>query len=205
MVCVDTRSSVSMSSHLTPFFLHFVAYAQVCTGATQSIPEIATTNDDFSTLVAAVQAAGLLDAVSGDGPIDVFAPTNAAFEKLLSELGATPAELLAQTDLLKRVVSYHVVVDGASCDTPLNGEVPTALAGNSLTVADGVVTDGSGNEIPIVATVAATNGQIFVIDQVLLPMKDAPAPVAEPVMEMAETVMDAAMDMGMNMPSMEGM
>ena len=177
----------------------------MCTGATQSIPEIATTNDDFSTLVAAVQAAGLLDAVSGDGPIDVFAPTNAAFEKLLSELGATPAELLAQTDLLKRVVSYHVVVDGASCDTPLNGEVPTALAGNSLTVADGVVTDGSGNEIPIVATVAATNGQIFVIDQVLLPMKDAPAPVAEPVMEMAETVMDAAMDMGMNMPSMEGM
>lgn len=175
----------------------------MCTGATQSIPEIATTNEDFSTLVAAVQAAGLLDAVSGDGPIDVFAPTNAAFEKLLSELGATPAELLAQTDLLKRVVSYHVVVDGASCDTPLSGEVPTALAGNSLTVADGVVTDGSGNEIPIVATVPASNGQIFIIDQVLLPMKDTPAP--EPVMEMAETAMDVAMDMGMNMPSMEGM
>lgn len=174
----------------------------MCPDATQTIPEIATSEADFSTLVQAVQAAGLLEAVSGDGPIDVFAPTNAAFEKLLATLEATPAELLAQTDLLKRVVSYHVVVDGASCDKELSGVVPTALAGNTLSVADGVVTDGNGNEIPIVATVPASNGQIFIIDQVLLPKQDEAAPAAEPVME---KVMDAAMDMGMTMPSMEGM
>ena len=179
------------------FLCIIAAYAQVCTGATQSIPEIATTNEDFSTLVAAVQAAGLLDAVSGDGPIDVFAPTNAAFEKLLATLEATPLELLAHTHLLKRVVSYLVVVDGASCDSPLDGVVPTALAGNTLSVADGVVTDGSGNEIPIVGTVPASNGQIFIVDQVLLPAEDKDA---APV---AEAVMDAAMDMGMKMPSME--
>jgi uncharacterized surface protein with fasciclin (FAS1) repeats len=174
------------------FLCIIAAYAQVCPGATQSIPEIATTNEDFSTLVAAVQAAGLLDAVSGDGPIDVFAPTNAAFEKLLGALNATAEELLAQTDLLKRVVSYHVVVDGASCDSPLDGVVPTALAGNTLSVADSVVTDGTGNEIPILDTVPATNGQIFVIDQVLLPAEDkAAAPVTEPVM-------DDDMDMGKN-------
>lgn len=183
------------------------ANAQVCADAKQSIPEIATSDANFSTLVEAVKAAGLLDAVSGDGPIDVFAPTNAAFEKLLTTLEATPAELLSQTELLKRVVSYHVVVDGASCDTPLSGTVPTALAGNSLSVEDGVVKDESGNEIPILATVPATNGQIFVIDSVLLPAKDsgaaAPAveaPAMEEMMEMnmppvVEDVMDEAMGM----------
>jgi len=66
----------------------------------------------------------------------------------------------------------------------LDGVVPTALAGNTLSVADGVVTDGSGNEIPIVAIVPASNGQIFIVDQVLLPAEDkAAAPVAEAAMD----------------------
>jgi uncharacterized surface protein with fasciclin (FAS1) repeats len=104
---------------------------------------------------------------------------------------------LAQTDLLKRLVSYHVVVDGASCDSPLNGVVPTALAGNTLSVAKGVVTDGSGKKIPIVGTVPASNGQIFIVDQVLLPIADKVAgKVTAPV---AEKVMDVAMGMGLKM------
>ncbi|KAI8103540.1 hypothetical protein M9435_004876 [Picochlorum sp. BPE23] len=136
--------------------------------ATENIVEIAAGNPDFSTLVAAVQAAGFVEALSAEGPLDVFAPTNQAFADLLAALGITAEELLADTELLAQVLSYHVVVDGASCDTPLSGVV-TTLQGATIDVSGSTVTDGSGQEINILDTVPASNGQIFVIDGVLLP------------------------------------
>ena len=140
--------------------------------AADNIVEIAVSNPDFSTLVAAVQAAGFVDALSSPGPLVVFAPTNQAFADLLAQLGITAEELLADTELLAQVLSYHVVADGASCDTPLNGVVNT-LQGATLDVSGSTVTDIAGNVYNIVATVPASNGQIFVIDGVLLPLSPA--------------------------------
>lgn len=75
---------------------------------TMDIVEVASRNPDFSTLVNALQEAGLVDTLKGDGPFTVFAPTDAAFEKLLGELDIAIDYLLAQPDLAN-VLTYHVV------------------------------------------------------------------------------------------------
>mgnify|MGYP005832201151 CR=1 FL=1 len=72
----------------------------------QTIVEVAASNDDFSTLVTAIQAAGLEETLSGEGPYTVFAPTNAAFEKLPA---GTLESLLADKEALTKVLTYHVV------------------------------------------------------------------------------------------------
>ncbi|MCO5183946.1 MAG: fasciclin domain-containing protein [Anaerolineae bacterium] len=149
---------------------------------TQTIAEIAVANDDFSTLVTALEAAGLVDTFAGEGAFTVFAPTNDAF----AALGDTLNDVLADPQgLLTDILTYHVV-DGVvlaeqvvtldSADT-LNG-APIAIA-----VVDGsVVLNDSTN---VVATdIKATNGVIHVIDAVLLPSTD----------EMMEDETDAMME-----------
>ena len=74
----------------------------------ETIVDIAAATEDFSTLVAAVQAAGLVDTLS-EGEFTVFAPTNGAFDTLLTDMEMTGEELLANTDLLTAVLLYHVV------------------------------------------------------------------------------------------------
>ena len=74
-----------------------------------NIAEIAMGNNMFTTLVAAVQAADLADMLMMEGPWTVFAPTNDAFVKLLSENNMTAPQLLNDTEMLKKVLSYHVV------------------------------------------------------------------------------------------------
>ena len=82
------------------------------TGGTGDMPatvvDIATSNEDFSTLVTALDTAGLVETLQGEGPFTVFAPTNEAFEALLSELEVTAEELLAREDLAD-ILTYHVV------------------------------------------------------------------------------------------------
>jgi uncharacterized surface protein with fasciclin (FAS1) repeats len=147
------------------------AYANgvACPDADKTIVEIAAGNDDFSTLVAAAQAAGLVDALNGEGPLNVFAPTNEAFEIALQTLGITVEQILGQTELLAQILSYHVVADGAVCTGSLSGDVPTLLPGYDLKVEGDTVTDGLGSTATIQGTVPASNGQIFIIDRVLLP------------------------------------
>lgn len=134
---------------------------------TQDITEIAMGNEDFSILVTALQKAGLVETLQGDGPFTVFAPTNAAFEALLADLDITAEELLAQPDLAK-VLTYHVVpgavmagdlTDGMEAET-VNGEmVMFDLSGDPMV-----------NDAMITATdMAATNGVVHVIDKVLVP------------------------------------
>ena len=114
------------------------------------------------------------------GPIDVFAPNNAAFAALLESLGASPEQLLEQTELVTRVLKLHVVTDGAVCDGDLSGTVPTALAGESLTV-DGDRVCAGDSCANIVASVSGGNGVVYIIDSVLLPTPDAgPAPAPAP-------------------------
>ena len=144
-----------------------------------TIVDVAAGNDDFSTLVAAVDAADLVDTLSGEGPFTVFAPTNAAFEEALDALGLTAEELLADTETLTSILTYHVVagelaaedivaaVEGAE-DGVL--EVET-VNGEMLTVEliDGMLSlNGQGISVAM-ADVMASNGIVHAIDGVLLP------------------------------------
>ena len=148
------------------------------------VGEIAAATPDLSTLLAAVTAANLTDALSSPGPVDVFAPTNGAFEALLETIGASAAELLQETALLDRVLKYHVVINGAVCEGALSGSVQTALPDESLTVDGSTVTDANGNTANIVGTVPAGNGVVYVIDSVLLPSPDS-QPASAPVGQIA--------------------
>ena len=132
------------------------------------IVDIAAGNEDFSTLVAAVQAAGLVETLKGDGPFTVFAPTNAAFAALPA--GTVETLLMPENkDQLVKVLTYHVVPGAVTSDQ---------LAGQRLNVAtvqgqtvhvdgrDGVRVNKSN---VTTADIIATNGVIHVIDKVLLP------------------------------------
>ncbi len=135
--------------------------------AVPSIVDIAVSNPDFSILVAALAKAELVEALQAEGPFTVFAPTNAAFEALLGELGITAEELLGQPQLAD-VLLYHVV-SGAILSTDLqNGMTAETLGGQTITVdlTDGVKINKSAVEI---ADIQASNGVIHVIDSVLIP------------------------------------
>jgi len=134
----------------------------------QTVVDIAVGNPDFSTLVAALKAAGLVDTLSGAGPFTVFAPTNAAFEKLPA---GTLDSLLKPENKgqLTSILTYHVVagkvlaadvVKLSSAKTVQGGEVAIKLDGGPVTV------DGAN----VTATdIAGSNGVIHVIDNVILP------------------------------------
>ncbi|HEX7863174.1 MAG TPA: fasciclin domain-containing protein, partial [Verrucomicrobiae bacterium] len=129
-----------------------------------NIVEIAAGNSDFSTLVAAVQAAGLVETLSERGPFTVFAPNNAAFAKLPA---GTLEALLQDTNRLRKILLYHVVA-GSARSTDLSGEklITVQGAAANVTLTNGVKVNGS---TVIAADIEASNGVIHVIDTVLLP------------------------------------
>lgn len=139
--------------------------------AKQNIVKTAAANEDFSTLVTAVKAAGLVKALSGKGPYTVFAPTNAAFDALPA---GTLDSLLADKAVLTDVLTYHVVKGKIPSSKLQPTQTVTTLNGDPLTidVADGkaTITDGQGNTVNITMTdIKTKNGIIHVIDGVLLP------------------------------------
>ena len=145
--------------------------------AGNTIADIVTSNPDFSTLLAAVQAAGLTDALADpNATLTVFAPTNAAFEAALSALGITADDLLANTELLTAILSYHVlpeIVTSGDLAAAGTEEIPvTTLGGEELIVVvgdAGNVTFRDQTASVSQADVEASNGVIHVIDGVLLP------------------------------------
>jgi uncharacterized surface protein with fasciclin (FAS1) repeats len=145
-----------------------------------TIVDVAAGNPDFSTLVAAVKAAGLVETLSGDGPFTVFAPTNAAFEKLPA--GTVDGLLKPENvEKLKGLLTYHVVAgkfDAATVtDAITKGKgkytVTTVQGGKiDLSLKDGkvVLTDANGKASTVaIADVAASNGIIHAIDSVVMP------------------------------------
>ncbi len=136
-----------------------------------TIVDVAASTDGFTTLVAAVQAAGLVDTLNSDGPFTVFAPTDDAFAAALDALGLTADELLADTDTLTEILTYHVVAGEVPAATvvTLDGEAVETVNGATVTI--GVDGDAvTVNEANVVAVdVDASNGLIHVIDAVLLP------------------------------------
>ena len=138
---------------------------------TGTIVDVAVGAGSFDTLVAAVQAAGLVDTLSGEGPFTVFAPTDEAFASALEALGITAEELLADTETLTSILTYHVIagevpssdvvtLDGQSVATVNGAEVGITVDGDMVMVNDSTVT---------AVDVDASNGVIHVIDTVLLP------------------------------------
>lgn len=139
-----------------------------------NVVEVAQANADFSILVEAVTAADLGATLSGPGPFTVFAPTNAAFAALLTELGLTKAQLLANKPLLTAVLTYHVLPSRVfKAGIPLGEHITTVQGGFFKIDAVGnavVITDERNRSSNIVATdIRANNGIIHAIDKVLLP------------------------------------
>jgi len=141
------------------------AAAQAAPG---DIVAVATQAGSFGTLLAAVQAAGLVDVLKGAGPFTVFAPTDAAFAKLPA---GTVEALLADPEKLAEILTYHVVSGRVmAADVVAAGRAsPTTVQGDALTihVMGGMVHVDGG--MVVTADVMASNGVIHVIDTVLLP------------------------------------
>ncbi|MEI7734463.1 MAG: fasciclin domain-containing protein [Ferruginibacter sp.] len=134
----------------------------------KNVVQVAIGSKDHTTLVAAVKAAELVDVLSNAGPFTVFAPTNAAFDKLPAGTveGLLKAEKKADlTDILQ----YHVSVGVFKEDMLQDGQIIGQVNGGNITISkkDGkLMINGTAN---VIATVPASNGIIYVIDQVLLP------------------------------------
>jgi len=141
--------------------------------ATADIVDTAIAAGDFSTLVTAVQAAGLEDTLRGPGPFTVFAPTDAAFAALPA---GTLESLLADPEALADILLYHVVSGEVLAADVVGLNSATAANGDDISIAvvDGtVVLNGSAN---VTATdIMASNGVIHVIDAVILPPADTTA------------------------------
>ena len=131
-----------------------------------NIVAVAQGNPEFSTLVAAITAAGLGDALSGEGPFTVFAPTNAAFEALPE--GLLEKLLLPENkEVLTKILTYHVVPSKVMAADVAAGDVATLEGSTFAITTEGGVKVNASN---VTATdVAASNGVIHVIDAVLVP------------------------------------
>ena len=139
--------------------------------AVGDVTVLASERDDLSTLVAAIEAAGLLETLQGDGPFTIFAPTNDAFEDYLGEMGMTIEDAVADTAALSALLTNHVVsaADDSAMVAGMVDNPFVSLAGNELPVTvDGDTITIGGAEI-VEADIFATNGVIHVIDTVLAP------------------------------------
>ncbi|MEO6229056.1 MAG: fasciclin domain-containing protein [Ferruginibacter sp.] len=138
----------------------------------KNVVQVAAESKDHTTLVAAIKAAGLVDALSNAGPFTVFAPTNAAFDKLPT---GTVDNLLKpeKKDDLVDILQYHVSLGVFKLEAFTEGQIIGQVNGGNITITkkDGkILVNGTAT---IIASIPATNGIIHVIDGVLLP----PAPV----------------------------
>lgn len=154
--------------------------AEKKTETAETIVGVAAGNENFSTLVAAVKAAGLVDVLNGDGPFTVFAPVNDAFGKLPE---GTVASLLKPKNkkTLTAILTYHVVAgefkaaDVIAAIKKNYGKfvIPTVQGGKlTASIKDGkvILTDEKGNASTVIITdVDASNGVIHAIDSVVMP------------------------------------
>jgi uncharacterized surface protein with fasciclin (FAS1) repeats len=132
-----------------------------------TVVDIATSSDDFSILVTALQQEGLVETLQGEGPFTVFAPTDAAFADLLAELDITAEELLANEELTN-ILLYHVV-SGKVMSTDLSDGLEAETVNGAkvmFDLSDGVMVNES---TVVTADLEADNGVVHVIDKVLLP------------------------------------
>ena len=135
----------------------------------KDVVKVAAGSADHTTLVAAVKQAELVDALSNAGPFTVFAPTNAAFDKLPK---GTVEDLMKPENKakLQDILQYHVFVANLSTTLMQDGQTLNQVNSQNITIqksADGKIT--INNKAHIIASIPAANGVIHVIDEVLLP------------------------------------
>lgn len=133
-----------------------------------NIVQVAIGSKDHTTLVAAVKAAGLVDALSNAGPFTVFAPTNAAFDKLPTGTvdGLLKPEKLAD---LKNILEYHTYVGTLKTEYMNDGQEFEEVGGQKIKITkngDKIIINGKAE---IIASIPTSNGIIHVINEVLLP------------------------------------
>merc|ERR1711887_90484 len=162
----STLLSSSLCGHHRRYYKY---YQKTKSAPQQSIPEIVSTNSDFSTLLAAVSAAGLVEALSAEGPFTVFAPTNKAFAKIPSD---TLTSLLGDKAALTAVLARHVIAGSKilSGDIPQGVTKVQTLGGEEVEVirrgSSVSIKSAAGSARVIKADVGATNGVIHVVDTV---------------------------------------
>ena len=132
----------------------------------KDIVDTAVSAGSFKTLVAAVQAAGLVDTLKGQGPFTVFAPTDEAFAKLPK---GTVEKLLADKEQLAKILTYHVVAGKVMAADVVKIDEAKSVQGQTISIStkDGVVLNGTAKVIK--ADIPCANGVIHVIDTVILP------------------------------------
>jgi len=157
----NTTSKQAMSEKPTP-----TAVTDQKAMNNKTIVEVAQEAGNFTTLVAAVKAAGLVDTLSGTGPFTVFAPTDEAFAKLPQ---GTVESLLKDKEKLTAILTYHVVSGKVMAADVVKLNTATTVQGQDVTikVADGKVMVNNTNVVK--ADIEASNGVIHVIDTVLIP------------------------------------
>ena len=142
-------------------------------GDEHDIVDVLSDYPEYSLLVEAVQAAGLVDTLKGRGPFTVFAPTNTAFVNLLGELETTKDALFADKPLLTAVLTYHVLAARVpAADIPFGRAITTVETGifKIDNVGGPVITDERNRTANITVTnLYASNGVIHGIDKVILP------------------------------------
>ncbi|MFN8450890.1 MAG: fasciclin domain-containing protein [Anaerolineae bacterium] len=140
----------------------------------------------FTSLLAAIDAAGLTDALSGDGPYTLLAPTNDAFAASLEAMGMTAEQAMADTDTLSKIIRYHIVPGRYLFHSLTTGAtLGTALAGERVTFAlDSGVFSANGIEISDPDNIGS-NGVMHVLEGVLIPasVQEALAATPEPTPE----------------------
>ena len=163
------RSMMMAIAVLAPMTFTGVANAGGMYKPAGTVVDVAASNPDFSTLVAAIKAAGLVDALNGKGPFTVFAPTNAAFAALPA---GTVENLLKPENKAKltAILTYHVIPVKIESSALVGKTLtsPTTLQGGTLAI-DGTKGVKINNATVTSADVKASNGVIHVIDTVLLP------------------------------------
>ena len=134
----------------------------------KDVVKVAAGSKDHTILVAALKQADLITSLSNAGPFTVFAPTNAAFDKLPA--GTVDGLMKAdQKEALQNILQYHVTVAAMKAETFTDGQVLGMVNGDNVTIS---IKNGKvilNNSAVIIASVPATNGIVHVIDGVLLP------------------------------------
>lgn len=190
---LDLVGDVELNSHRRPLLFSFGSEREVDSAAVvdaaiaelvesgarrPTLVDIASGNDDFSTLVSLIIQGQLLDAVSGSAPLTVFAPTNTAFANFIEEFNLTVDEngaLEVPLELLQTVLTFHVAAGNVDSGIVASAEPIETLQGESISVQpETLVLDGRASLVAI--DIRARNGIIHVIDTVLTPSVLDPTP-----------------------------
>ena len=132
----------------------------------KDIVETAVDAGSFTTLAAALEAAGLVEVLQGEGPFTVFAPTDAAFAKLPE---GTVEALLADKEMLTKILTYHVVAGTVTSDQVVNLSEAKTVAGIMAPIEVKMGSVYVGGAKVITPDVKASNGVIHIIDTVMVP------------------------------------